>query len=590
MMRARVAFLLAAAFPCAVAQQPPTQPPVAQPPVTTQPPVAIQLTSANLVRTPPPGILMPRLPVEAETEFLTTDPAAFYLLTSSGGHKDDKLRLEWRNPLGTVVQQNDHTQLAAGTPTRLIWKLPIAGGPASFTPGDWQVRLFWNDQGIAQTNFKISAVPETIVDIASRSLLPEATVAVPYFFQLSARGGAPPYKWTAVKAFPNGLTLSDSGTVSGIPQRRGSYRAIVEVKDSAGNSQIRTFGIGIGVMAANDVQASTRALLKTAGPDACSQTVSLTQFSAGDAAVVLAAALATPRGREGRVEWLNPRGEIFQVSRVSQAAERQECVVKTLPLASHKAATEPGDWRVRLFWADLEVFTLKFTVKPAAGGAVPVAPTRTGRVAVLVGNQRYEKLPAGSSPTAGLDDLANTLRQDGFEVVRASDANLESLRLIERTLDEKLQAGDTALVYYTGFDARSGGDLWLLPVNFDPADPRPIQSKAYSALRLLQWLEDSKAALKFVFLDGAVPPGQPNENPGAVLGEIDDSTALVYSRNTVPGAFARALAEVLGKSDIDARTALGIELPKAVTRLAPSTPAPVAILGGGADFVFRGAR
>jgi hypothetical protein len=70
-------------------------------------------------------------------------------------------------------------------------------------------------------------------------------------------------------------------------------------------------------------------------------------------------------------------------------------------------------------------------------------------------------------------------------VVRVSDANLENLRLIEHTLDEKLQPGDTALIYYAGYDARSGGDDWLLPVNFDPSDTRPMQARAYSALRLL---------------------------------------------------------------------------------------------------------
>jgi len=275
------------------------------------------------------------------------------------------------------------------------------------------------------------------------------------------------------------------------------------------------------------------------------------------------------------------------VTRVTKAAERQECIVKTLPLAGRKAATEPGDWRVRFFWADLEVFTLKFTVSPAKNGAVPAVPARSGRIAVLVGNQHYDKLPPIASSAADLDALAAVLRQDGFEVVRASDTNLDSLRQIERTLDDKLQPGDTALVYYAGYDARTGGDDWLLPVNFDPADPRPIQSKAYSALRLLQWLDDSKAALKFVFLDGGAPAGQPRENLGAVLGEIDDSTALVYCSAPAPGVMVRSLAEVLAKSDVDARTALGAEFLKTVTRLAPGTPAPISILGGGAEFVFH---
>ena len=100
---------------------------------------AIQVTSANLVRTPPPGILMPRLPVEAESDFLTTDPAAFYLLTWTGGAVDDKIRLEWRNPAGVLVQQNEHTQVAVPAQNRVVWRLPIAGAPAASAPGTRQL-------------------------------------------------------------------------------------------------------------------------------------------------------------------------------------------------------------------------------------------------------------------------------------------------------------------------------------------------------------------------------------------------------------------------------------------------------------------
>jgi hypothetical protein len=575
-MRGAFGLLLACAALCAAAPQ------------AAQEAIGIQLTGARLVRTPPPGVLGARANVDAETEFLTIDPAAFYLVNYTGGHKDDKFRVEWRNPLGTVIQHDELAQIREGGQLRLVWRLLIAGAPASFTPGNWEVRLFWNDRGIAVTAFKISAPPESIVSISNRTLLPQATLTVPYRLQLTARGGTGPYRWTASKALPEGLALSETGSIGGTPQRRGSFRAILTATDSAGNSVTRIFGIAVGVAAANGVQAGNRNLLKSAVPDACSQTASQTDFSAGDSTVVLAATLDAPRGREGRIEWLNPRGDIFQVNRVNKTAERQECIVKALPLAGHKAALDPGDWRVRLFWADAEVFTLKFTVN-AAKTATAAAATRAGRLALLVANQRYEKLPASASANADIDALASVLQQDRFEVVRMSDANLDNLRQIEHTLEDKLQAGDTVLVYYAGYDSRGGGDDWLLPVNFDPGDTRPIQSRAYSAIRLMQWLADSKAGLKFIFLDGAPAAGQPADDPAAVLGEVDDSTALVYSRSPAPGAFARALAEVLGEPDLDARTLLEIELLKALTRIAPSVPSPVAIVGGGGDFVFRGA-
>jgi hypothetical protein len=103
-----------------------------------------------------------------------------------------------------------------------------------------------------------------------------------------------------VKALPNGLALSEAGTITGTPLRRGSYRAIVELQDSAGNLLHRTFGMGIGVIAPGAVRAANRNLLKSSGSDACSQTASQTEFSGGDANVVLATTLQAPPRKRGK--------------------------------------------------------------------------------------------------------------------------------------------------------------------------------------------------------------------------------------------------------------------------------------------------
>ncbi|HUB83709.1 MAG TPA: putative Ig domain-containing protein [Bryobacteraceae bacterium] len=570
-MYARIAVLLAA-VPLARAVPPP------QEAVTIQP-------IARLVRIPPPGAIGPRVVVDAESQFLTTDPAVWYLLTYTGARESDKLHLEWRSPSGTVSQENDFTPQREGGQGRVVWKLPILGAPAASMPGEWHANLSVNGRSIASSEFTISKPPESAVNIANRLVLAQGTLGVPYFYQLVARGGTPPYRWSASKGLPAGLAVSPTGTITGKPERRGTFGVVVEARDAAGNSVTRTLGLPVGIAAASSIHADPRHLVRSATADACSEPSSVTEFSASDPSVVLATTLDAPAGREGRVEWLNPRGEVVQVNRLTRAAEHRECLVKTLSLAGRRAAELPGEWRVRLFWSDAEVFTLGFTVN-AAPAATVAATARAGRLALLIDNRRYEKLADGQSAAGDLDVLANTLRQDGFEVIRVADANLEGLRQIEQTLDGKLQSGDTAFIYYAGYSARTAGDEWLLPVNFDPADTRPMQTRAYSAIRLLQWLEDSKAALRFVVLDSATPQGQPDESPGELLGEVDESTALVYSRSAAAGALARALAEVLEKPDADARTVLGIELPKAAGR----GPAPMAILGGGADFVFRRAR
>jgi len=549
----------------------------------------IRLTSVRIARVSSPGLMNAQVPVDTETDFLTTDPFVWFLLVYNGGHQGDKIRVEWRNPLGTVVEQNDHTQAADGI-MRLAYRMLIAGAPASYAPGDWQVRLFWNDQGVAVTPFRIAAPPETVVKIASRVVLPNGTVGVPYFLQLMATGGSPPYQWTAVKPFPAGMELSAAGTITGAPERRGGYRATVEAKDSAGNTVARSVGIGIGV-AATGAHAGTPMLLKSAVPGACPQSGGQTDFQNADASVSLAVNLEAPAAGEGRLEWLNPRGEVALMSRVHKSTDGVECMVEEMPIAGHRL---PGDWRVRLLWRDAEVFTTKFRIA-GAPTTTTAAAARGGRTAVVIGNLQYEKLPARGPVSADMDAIAAALHEDGFQVVRKANVTLDGLRMMERSLGDTLHAGDTVFVYYAGYGARSGGDDWLLPVNYDPADAKPIQSKAYSVVRFRQVLEDNKVNLKLIVLDTAAA-GQVRESGDSPTDEADDSTLLVYARSPdgapgaaepPAGAFSKALVEVLRRPGVNARDAMQVELPKALARLAPGSPPPVAMLGGGADFVFR---
>jgi hypothetical protein len=288
------------------------------------------------------------------------------------------------------------------------------------------------------------------------------------------------------------------------------------------------------------------------------------------------------------VEWLNPRGEVAQSKFLTKSSEGAECVVTALPVAGQRAASDPGNWRVRLLFQINEVFTLKFRI----GDKTPVAPVRIGRVALVIDNSAYQKLTRSGPAPSDLDLIANALREDGFEVVRKANVTLADFRELVRSFSVALQAGDTAFVYYSGLAITSNGDDWLLPVNFDPNDPRPIASKAYSVLRLQQLLEDQKAKLKFIVLDVF----RQGAGKGLEAARADDSTTMVYatppgvapkSAASNSGAFARALAEVLGKPGLNAKDALQNELPKTVARIDASSPPPLVIAGGGADFVFR---
>lgn len=74
------------------------------------------------------------------------------------------------------------------------------------------------------------AVPLAIVS----DTLPQPVAHTPYFFQLVAQGGTPPYAWSIEKGkLPPGLDLAKNGTISGIPAAPAELAFTVHVTDSA---------------------------------------------------------------------------------------------------------------------------------------------------------------------------------------------------------------------------------------------------------------------------------------------------------------------------------------------------------------------
>jgi Zn-dependent metalloprotease len=68
----------------------------------------------------------------------------------------------------------------------------------------------------------------------------QGTVGTAASLQLSASGGKAPLTWTAT-GLPNGLSVSDSGLVSGTPTKAGTYKVAAKVTGSTGATGSTTF-------------------------------------------------------------------------------------------------------------------------------------------------------------------------------------------------------------------------------------------------------------------------------------------------------------------------------------------------------------
>jgi hypothetical protein len=102
----------------------------------------------------------------------------------------------------------------------------------------YRVRAF-NSTGTSSYTAEASVVTPSVTPALSigTTELPEATVNVPYSRTLIANGGRPDYVWIVESgALPAGLSLSQSGTISGTPTTAGTNNFAVRVTDGAGSS------------------------------------------------------------------------------------------------------------------------------------------------------------------------------------------------------------------------------------------------------------------------------------------------------------------------------------------------------------------
>lgn len=118
---------------------------------------------------------------------------------------------------------------------------------------------------VAQTIPKHWPTPAAVVIVTDT--LPEPVAHTPYYFQLVARGGTPPYTWQVVNGkLPPGLHLqSTTGVVNGVPVAATQLAITVRVTDSAEPAHTATRGLRITAAPALQMAWRRRPVLENDG-------------------------------------------------------------------------------------------------------------------------------------------------------------------------------------------------------------------------------------------------------------------------------------------------------------------------------------
>jgi hypothetical protein len=99
----------------------------------------------------------------------------------------------------------------------------------------------------------LTVTAASALSITSTSL-PNGTAGAAYpTTQLNATGGVPGYTWAVTSGLPNGMSLSQSGVLSGTPTASGSFTLAVQVSDSAANPNVATANLSLNIQAGNGI-------------------------------------------------------------------------------------------------------------------------------------------------------------------------------------------------------------------------------------------------------------------------------------------------------------------------------------------------
>jgi formylglycine-generating enzyme required for sulfatase activity len=138
-------------------------------------------------------------------------------------------------------------------------------------------------------------------------------------------------------------------------------------------------------------------------------------------------------------------------------------------------------------------------MKPVGGNA----PTGTERrLALVIGNRDYTRADARlQNPVNDAYDVAATLQNLGFEVIKRTNLDRASLETAVDDFAAKLIGYDVGLFYFSGHGMAFQGENYLLPTDANLSFENQARSQCVSLRRILDGMEGAQAKISLVLLD-----------------------------------------------------------------------------------------
>jgi len=126
------------------------------------------------------------------------------------------------------------------------------------------------------------------------------------------------------------------------------------------------------------------------------------------------------------------------------------------------------------------------------------------RVALVIGNSAYKLISPLENPRNDAAVMASTLKELGFNVVEAKNADRKGMARAIKDFGKRLRrAGpqSVGLFFYAGHGVQAGGSNFLIPLGAPIQDEEDLEIQAVSASWVLRQMKLAKNALNIVIMD-----------------------------------------------------------------------------------------
>ena len=119
----------------------------------------------------------------------------------------------------------------------------------------------------------------------------------------------------------------------------------------------------------------------------------------------------------------------------------------------------------------------------------------------MIGNAKYKYGTVLNNPVNDANDMAQKLKELGFEVILVTDGDLKKMDQAVNQFYKQLRKGSVALFYYAGHGIQVEGENYLIPIDVNLETASDAKYKTLATNHVLDKMHEADSELRLVILD-----------------------------------------------------------------------------------------